>query len=102
MTSPQEVGAEWSVDAVHDKKIDGRECRARLQGPSQRLADVRWVKTGRTKHGVTAQSAARECHEAGVRVTRSQSDRRWKAFQEHDGMTNAVRCGTQNTHGGKL
>ena len=47
MTSPQGVGAEWSVHAVYDKKIGGGECRARLQEPSQRLADVRWVKTGK-------------------------------------------------------
>ena len=80
MTSPQGVGAEWSVDAVYDKKIGGGEGRARLREPSQRLADVRWVKTGKIKHGVTARSAVRDCYEAGVRVTRSQSDRRWKTW----------------------
>ena len=69
--------------------------RAHLQEPSQRLADVRWVKTRKIKDGVTAQSAVRDCYEAGVRVTSRQSDRRWKAFQQYDGITNAARYSTQ-------
>ena len=39
---------------------------ARLQEPSQRVADVRWVKTRKIKDDVTAQSAVRDCYEAGV------------------------------------
>ena len=74
----------------------------RRQKLSQRLACVRRVKTRKIKDDVTAQSAVRDYYEAAVRVTSHQSDRRWKAFQQYDGIIDAVRYGTQYPHGDKL
>ena len=67
----------------------------------QRLC-VHRVKTRKIKDDVTSQSEVRYYYDAAVRVTSSQSDRRWKAFQQYDGIADAVlRYGTQYPYGDK-